>query len=450
MSITLPFNFEPRWYQLPLLQALDSGKKRAAVVWPRRHGKDKTILNWCIKTLGNPRSLPQTCFYCLPEISQGRKVIWDNIDQSGFSLKKHFPEPLVANMNNHEMKVTFNNGSIFQVVGSDRYDSLIGTNPKIIVFSEYAKTNPKAWEILGPIVDDPGNDGVAIFISTPRGKNHFHKLFLNAKKNPDKWFSELLTNDNTHIMSEKQLNELRNEGRSEEYIQQEYFCSFEGLIEGAIYGRYILEAERERRVTHVPYDRTFLVHTAWDIGLDATSVVFFQIIGNQINIIDHYESKNLAMVGSINEVKARPYQYGTHFAPHDGKNRSVQTNSTFVDIAEQMGFNMHVLPNDKTIIDGIEIVKGIMPRIFFDSVKCEYLISCLQSYHTEFDENLQKYRKEPAHDWTSHAADALRYACIAIKDGYISGQHKSEWSSIKNNNNYYGNVGGKPQPKFMQ
>jgi len=450
MALQLPYNYEPRWYQEPLLYALDSGKKRAAVVWPRRHGKDKTILNWCIKKIANPKSLPQTCFYCLPEISQGRKVIWDNIDQSGFALKKHFPEPLIENLNNHEMKVTFTNGSIFQVVGSDRYDSLIGTNPRIIVFSEYAKTNPKAWEILGPIVDDPGNDGVAIFISTPRGKNHFYHLFVNAKKNPDKWFTELLTNDDTHIMSPERLDELRKEGRSEEYIQQEYFCSFEGLIEGSIFGRYVLEAEREQRICHVPYDKTHLVHTAWDIGLDATAVIFFQLVGNSINIIDHYESKNLAMQGSIHEVRSRPYQFGTHFAPHDGKNRNVMTNSTFVDIAEQLGFNMQVLANDKSIIDGIELAKGLFPRMQFDNVKCEYLLSCLQSYYTEFDEKLQKYRNEPRHDWASHSSDALRYMALAIHGGYITGEHKSEWSKIKKNINYYGNMIPNSQPGILR
>jgi hypothetical protein len=338
------------------------------------------------------------------------------------------------------MRVKFTNGSIFQIVGSDCYDSLIGTNPKIIVFSEYAKTNPKAWEILGPIVDDPDNGGIAIFISTPRGKNHFHKLFVNGKKNPSKWFTELITNDDTQLMSAKRLQELRDEGRSEEFIQQEYFCSFEGLIEGSIYGKYVIESTRNNMVCNVPYDKTYLVHTAWDIGLDATSVIFFQLIGNSINVIDHYETKNLAMVGSITEVRNRGYQLGINFAPHDGKNRSVQTGSTFVDIAEQMGFNMTVIPNSKSILDGIEISKGLFPRMQFDSAKCEYLLSCLQSYHTEYDEKLDRYKKEPCHDWTSHASDAFRYMSIAIRDGYISGEHKSEWSNIKKNNNYYDNM----------
>jgi hypothetical protein len=299
-------------------------------------------------------------------------------------------------------------------------------------------------------VDSPGNNGVAIFISTPRGKNHFYNLFLNAKKNPDKWFAELLTNDDTKVMSKEKLDELRREGRSEEYIQQEYFCSFEGLIEGSIYGKYILEADREKRITHVPYDKTYLVHTAWDIGLDATSVVFFQLIGNYINIIDHYESKNLAMQGSIHEVKSRPYQYGMHFAPHDGKNRNVMTGSTFVDLAEQLGLNMQVLANDKSIADGIEIVKGMFPRFQFDNVKCEYLISCLQSYHTEFDDRLQKYRSEPKHDWSSHASDAFRYMALAIRAGHISGEHKSEWSKIKQNINYYDNMYPKQHAGFLR
>lgn len=455
MTTILPVNYEPRWYQLPLLDALDSGIKRAAVVWPRRHGKDKSVLNWCIKTIADPSfsgviKTPCTCFYCLPEISQGRKVIWNSIDHSGFPFKSHFPLALIENLNNQEMRVTFKNGSIFQIVGSDCYDSLIGTNPKIIVFSEYAKTNPKAWEILGPIVDDPDNDGIAIFISTPRGKNHFHKLFVNGKKNPQKWFTELITNDDTQLMTPKRLQELRDEGRSEEFIQQEYFCSFEGLIEGSIYGRYVLEADRTGKICSIPYLRTHLVHTAWDIGLDATSVVFFQLVDNSINVIDHYESKNLAAEGSIGEVLKRPYIFGTHFSPHDGRNRSVLTGSNFVQLAEQLGMDMTVIPNTKSKHDGIDIVKGLFPRMQFDNVKCEYLVSCIQSYHLEYDEKLDKYKAEPAHDWTSHASDAMRYMAIAIKEGYISGEHKSEWSNIKKNINYYDNMPNNNHPGFLR
>jgi len=436
----LPVNFTPRSYQKKLLKALDSGIKRAVVVWPRRHGKDKTILNWCIKTIADGQ--PQICFYCLPELKHGRKVIWDAIDNSGFAFKNHFPKELIANLNNSDMKVTFTNGSIFQVVGSDTYDSLIGSNPKIVVFSEYGVTNPRAWDFLRPILDNPENKGTAIFIGTCRGKNHFYKLFKMAQLEENKatWFSELLTNDDTHLLSDDDFTRMRREGMSEELIQQEFFCSWEGLIEGSIYGNYLGVAEREQRICHVPYDINYLVHTAWDIGLDATAVTFFQLIGNEIHIIDHYETKNVAMIGSINEIKSRPYQYGIHFSPHDGRNRSVTTGSCFVDLAEQMGLNMEVIPNDKSIADGIEIVKGTFNRMFFDKVKCEYLISCLQSYHTEYDEKLQKYRAQPCHDWASHSSDSVRYMCLAIKNGINSIQGRDEWSNIKTTNNYYGNA----------
>lgn len=441
VEIQLPVNFTERSYQKKLLVALDAGVKRAVVVWPRRHGKDKTVFNWCIKQIANPEDKPQICFYCLPELKHGRKVIWDAIDNSGFAFKNHFPKELVANMNNSDMKVTFTNGSIFQVVGSDTYDSLIGSNPKIVVFSEYGVTNPRAWDFLRPILDNPENKGTAIFIGTCRGKNHFYKLFKMAQleENKSTWFSELLTNDDTHLLSDDDFTRMRREGMSEELIQQEFFCSWEGLIEGSIYGNYLAAAEREKRICHVPYDSTYLVHTAWDIGLDATAVVFFQLIGNEIHIIDHYETKNMAMTGSINEVKSRPYQYGTHFAPHDGRNRSVTTGTCFVDIAEQMGMTMEVIPNDKSIADGIEITKGTFNRIFFDHSKCEYLISCLQSYHTQYDEKLQKYRSEPLHDWSSHSSDSVRYMCLAIKNGINGIQGRDDWANIKTTNNYYGN-----------
>lgn len=445
--IKLPHNFTPRFYQLNLLKNLDSGIKRAVIVWPRRHGKDKTIFNWCIRELANPLAQPRTCFYCLPELKHARKVIWDAIDNSGFPFLHHAPENLIANRNNADMKLTFTNGSIFQMVGSDKYDSLVGSNPKIVIFSEYGITNPRAWDFIRPILDNPENKGTAVFIGTPRGKNHFYKLFKMAQTRKD-WFCEILTNDDTHLLSDEDIEKIRSEGVSEEMIQQEYFCSWEGLLEGSIYGRYIGQAEEDNRITHVPYDNTHLVHTAWDIGLDATAVIFFQVIGNQVNIIDHYETKNMAMSGTINEVRKKPYQYGSHFYPHDGKNRSVITGCSFVDAAEQLGFNMQGIKNENSysILDGIEIAKGIFNRVFFDRTKCEYLLSCLQSYRTEFDENKQVYRSEPVHDWASHSSDAFRYMAIAIKNNLISGFHQSEWSNLKEQSGYYNN--NRPSSKF--
>ena len=199
MTLTLPFNFNPRPYQLNFLRALDSGIKKAVWVCHRRAGKDICTLNWCIKTLMQETA---TCFYIMPTYSQGKKVIWDSVNNDGFRFLDYFPKQIIANKNNQEMKIRLINGSLFQVIGSDNIDSLMGTNPKIVVFSEAALQDPQAWEYIRPILRV--NKGYAIFISTPRGKNHFYELFRMAKQNSD-WFAERLTVEDTKNRCEAKL-----------------------------------------------------------------------------------------------------------------------------------------------------------------------------------------------------------------------------------------------------
>lgn len=414
----------------------------------RRGGKDKTIFNWCINELVQR---PQTCYYCLPEFSHGRRVIWDNIDNSGFPLLGHIP-PGLANLNKQEMKITFWNGSIFQLVGADSYDKLVGANPKIVVFSEYAITNARAWEYLRPILDNPENKGVAIFISTPRGKNHFYDMYQIAKADPENWFCQIITNNDTNLLSAKDLERLRREGMSEDMIQQEFFCSFSGTMEGSYYGRYISTAEQEGRIGPVSYDNNHLVYTAWDIGIgDSMSIVFFQLRGDQILIIDHYENRGHRLSHYIDELRNRSYQYGGHFVPHDAGNRSPITGGTFVDAARELQIDMTVIPNDTRIEEGIEIVRGMFQRLYIDNRKCEYLLKCLQNYAADYDEKNKVLKPAPRHDWTSHTSDAVRYMCLAIKKGLITSQQASEWSNIKQKYNYYGDITPQPPPhRFLR
>lgn len=445
IHIDIPYNFTPRFYQEPVIDALRSGIKRVALIFHRRAGKDKTILNWCIESLLEDT---KTCFYCLPELTHARRVIWDGIDNSGFRVLDHFPDAIVADRNKSEMKITLVNGSVFQLVGADRYDALVGTNPKIIVFSEYAITDPQAWELMRPILDSPENDGVAIFISTPRGRNHFWELCKIARENPDRWFFDLKTVDDTEIISVSDLDRFRREGMSEELIQQEYYCSFEIGQEGSYYGRYMSVMEREGRIGNVRYDNNHLVYTAWDLGIgDSMVITFFQLFPDgSISIIDYYENRGYPMAHYIQELRARNekygYQYGIHFVPHDARHRNIITGSTFLDHAEQLGVAMSVVPSELSIMDGIEIVRGMLSRIRIDAIKCEYLIKCLLQYHAEYNDKAHCYKNAPCHDWASHACDSIRMLAIAIKTNLITRQDKEEWSSIKQKYNYYDSMPG--------
>ena len=224
MEITLPSNFEPRSYQLPFLKAWDNGAKRMVLVWHRRSGKDKT----CIANL--PKKMFDRVgayYYFAPTYSQGKKIIWDGMDGDGFRMIDHIPKELrKGKPNETEMKVELVNGSFFQVIGTDKIDSVVGTNPVGCIFTEYSLQDPRAWDLVRPILAE--NGGWAVFIFTPRGMNHGWKILQQAKDN-EEWFFQELSVDDTNAISEEVLLGEKKE-MPNDLFQQEYYCKF---IEGA-------------------------------------------------------------------------------------------------------------------------------------------------------------------------------------------------------------------------
>lgn len=407
--VNLPYNFRPRMYQYPLLAALDSGCKRACAVWSRRSGKDVTVLNWVIKELYLEK---KTAFYCLPTFAQARRVIWDSINNEGFKLIDHFPAEIIKAKNVAEMKITLTNGSVFQLIGSDQYDRLVGTNPKIVVFSEAALSDSRAWDYIKPIL--AANDGVAIFISTPRGKNWFFDLYQMALKSDD-WFCEKLTNEDTRVVSKEQIERERAEGMSDELIAQEFACSFDRGVDGTYYGRLMSKAWDDNRITSVPYDTSLDVNTSWDLGVgDATAIWFWQETpGGEVHFIDFYENNGESLSHYISVLREKDYLYGKHFFPHDIKARELGTGSSREEMLRKLGIKPSVVAKN-AVDDGIQAVRSVLPRCWFDKNKCAVGIKHLENYRKHFSDKLKVYMDRPLHDEHSDAADSMRYACSSI------------------------------------
>jgi len=401
--------FQPRQYQIPLIKALNSGTKRAVFVAHRRAGKDILAFNWAIfQLLLNPG---WTCFHILPTYSQAKKVIWDANTNESLRLLDYIPKEVIESKNGQQMQIRFTNGSVYQLIGSDNIDSLVGTNPKIIIFSEYAIQSPAAWEYLRPILDV--NKGFALFISTPRGKNHFYDLMNMAKTNKD-WFCQVLSIKDTNVLNEEDMAKLRLEGTSEDHIQQEYYCSFNRGVEGSYYGRLIEKAREEQRICKVPYDTRCPVHTAFDIGYgDSTSITFWQEIGGELRIIDFYENSGEGIAHYAKILQQRPYVYGTHYMPHDAGSGSIQTGRTLQDVAYEVGLKTTILERETDIAIGIEAVRSLLSIAYIDESKCVHLLKCLENYHKKYNEKTQSYSDNPTHDWCSHASDSVRYMANA-------------------------------------
>lgn len=412
-AVSLPHNFEPRDYQLDFFDARTNGCKRCILVWNRRAGKDTSAWNQLIMDAWETKGI---YYYIFPTAIQGRKVLWDGMTNNGMRFLDFIPKILIRSVNNQEMKITLRNGSLIQVLGSDNYNSIMGTNPSGCIFSEYSLQNPNAWNYIRPILD--ANNGWAVFVFTPRGSNHAKDLFDMALKpdNRDSWFCQLLTNKETHILDENGLAKLRKEEVSEDMIQQEWFCSFTLGIQGSYYAAYLGDARDEGRIGHVPHDKLSRVFTAWDIGLDCTSIIFYQYIGNQVNIIDYYEKKDEELTHFAAVIQSKPYIYDSHYAPDDTAKRQQSNKYTTKQIIGDLGVEFTTFRSiDISVDTGIEWARGLFPRIWIDEEKCTLLIRALENYRRVWDDEFKIYRSKPVHDRWSHAADAFRYLAIATR-----------------------------------
>ena len=414
MEIQLPYNFTPRDYQLPLLEALDSGVKRAVWVAHRRSGKDKTALNFMFKKMFERVG---SYYYFLPTYKQGRKVIWQGLDKEGFKFMSHLPKELRKHTREQDMLVETINGSIFQVIGTDDIDRVVGTNPVGIVLSEYALQDPRAWDYVRPILAE--NGGWALFNYTPRGRNHGYDIYELAKASED-WFCEKLTVDDTKAIDPKVLEqekkEIIDQHGNEALFLQEYYCSFDVSVEGAYYGSQIELATEEGRITKVPYDESIPVSTFWDLGIgDATAIWFVQQVGMAVRLIDYYEATGEGLAHYAGVIQEKGYTYQDHWAPHDIEVREFGTGKSRREQALNFDIDFRVTPR-LSLEDGINAARSMFKRMWFDDDKCREGLNALKSYHKEYDSKKQTYRDRPAHDWSSHGADALRYLAVGLEE----------------------------------
>ena len=420
-KLTIPYNFQPRQYQIPLFKAFDAGIKRGVCCWHRRAGKDKCGLNLFIREMFKRKG---QYYHLFPTARQARKAIWDGIDKDGLKVMDHFPKEVIVSKNETDMKITLTNGSIYQLVGTDMgLDWLVGTNPVGLLFSEYPIMSPKAWDFLRPIIRE--NDGIALFVYTPRGQNHGHRMFEMAQNN-DQWFCSKLTvedtrrdsegEDGSRVVSADDLEEERREGMDEQMIQQEYFCSFHAAIPGAYFAREMTRMETDGRIGRVPWEPKLRTSTYWDLGIDdSMSVVFAQQHGQEVRIIDYYEASGEGLPHFISEVKSKPYSYDSHNAPWDIEVRELTTGKTRRETARSLGINFRTGKKVNKKEEAIEQGRQLLSRCWMDRRKCERLIAALRNYHKEYDDKNQVFKARPVHNWASHGADSFMELAMSIR-----------------------------------
>lgn len=427
-KIDIPHKFVLRPYQESLWDYMvdDKPNKRAVWIAHRRAGKDKTMLNIMIRKMFQRIG---TYAYFFPTFTQGRRVLWDGMDKDGFRFMDHFPKEVVKRKNATTMTIELINGSIFQVLGTDNYNSIVGANVIGSVFSEYSLQDPRAWGFIRPMLAE--NGGWAIFNYTPRGHNHGFDLLKLAQNQTD-WYVEILDVNKTNAIPAEVLVGERQEmlrlSGSDALYQQEYMCDFSVPVQGAYYVNELTIASEQGRITKVPYEMELPVHTAWDLGVgDATAIWFYQVVGGEVRVIDYYEDEGEGMLHYFKVLKEKGYVYGEHYAPHDIAVREFTMGKARIDIAREVGINFRIVPR-LGLDDGIMSTRLLFNRMWFDETKCERGLECLKNYHKEYDDKNKVYRDHPLHDWASNGADAFRYLCLSVQsDVYVKDKPSSEY-----------------------
>jgi len=398
--VTIPYAPRPQFKSFH-----DRSQRWACLVAHRRAGKTVACINELIRAACLCDRPEPRFAYIAPYYAQAKDVAW--------SYLKRFTLPIPGvSVNESELRVDLPNEARVRLYGADNYDRLRGTYFDGIVLDEYGDMDPRAWaEVIRPALAD--RQGWAVFIGTPKGRNHFCEVWESATNNTA-WFSAMLKASQTGLVPEAELIDARASMTADQY-EQEFECSFQAAVVGAYYGREMGEAEASGRITRVPREPAIEVITAWDLGYrDSTAIWFVQIVGREVRIIDYLENSGVGIDWYAAQLRTKPYIYGECILPHDAEPKELTSDRSIKDALNQAGFKTRVLPQHK-IPDGINAARLLLPKCVFDATACKRGLEALRMYRREWDEKRKSFHDRPLHDWTSHGADAWRYLAMGLR-----------------------------------
>jgi len=394
-----------RYEERPHFTALHKRTRRWAIaVCHRRAGKTVACINELIRkaeicTNPNPRFA-----YIAPQLNQAKDIAWSYL--LGFT--DHLAPERKTNAAELWVELPHNKARI-RIYGADNPDRLRGIYLDGVVLDEFGDMDPGTWtQVLRPALSD--REGWAIFIGTPKGRNLFWRLWSQAADDPD-WYRLELKASATGLIAAKELADARKAMSDDEYAQ-EYECSFDAAVRGAYFARELQQAEADDRVTRVPHDPRLPVHTAWDLGIaDSTVIWFLQTAGRETRLIDVLKGEGVGLDWYARRLAERDWLWGNHYLPHDAQVRELGTGKSRVEVLHELGIKARICPNIP-LEDGIQAARLLLATCWFDAEACKAGLEALRMYRREWDDKAQEFRARPLHDWTSHYADAFRYFAV--------------------------------------
>lgn len=334
------------------------------------------------------------------------KLLSDQINDMGLSAHYQVQKTVILGNNGTEIYFAGLRHNV------DNIKSMEGVD--IVWVEEAQAVSKSSWDVLIPTIRKDGSEIWVTFNPELELDDTYHRFVLHPPSNSvvckvgwqdNPWFPDVLRTEMLDLKARDQAAWLN---------VWEGNCKT--IADGAIYANELRQSQADGRITDVPYDPSVPVDTFWDLGvLDPTSIWFAQNVGGEIRIIDYYEANDVGLTAHAQVLQQKGYNYGKHYAPHDIQVRDFTTGRTRLEAAASLGIRFEVVPR-QSVEDGIHAVKMVFPRLWFDSLRTKHGINCLSNYRRAYNTTLGEYMATPVHDYTSHAADSLRYLAVSMSE----------------------------------
>jgi hypothetical protein len=407
------------------------GIRRCFLVRPRRSGKEVESWNMIVSSaIENPGLY----LMIYPNNNRGKIVLWEGAitmpNGSSLPFIKMIPHPFILRVNNQDMSIKLTNGSVIRVIGSDiDPDKLRGANPRGAVFSEFAFSDPRVFDILRPAFRQ--NNAWVILQTTFNGMNHAYQLMKKNEHN-DKWYCKidsvetLVDEFGDRYVTDEMIQEDRDSGMPEYLIQQEYYSVVQTNQETLYFSNeinYIYNTEKLVKDLFIPDRRAFAF---FDIGMNDSTAVIIMQFDDKYNpaIIAYHEKNNQPLEYYVRWIEStcarRNIVLSDLYIPHDGQKRDFNTGKNTVDFARDLGYTAHIVPKPTSKFNAIQSMRRMLYRTRFNETETKRLIDCLSNYSKDFDVKKGIYKDEPLHNWASHAVDAYQTMTLAIDANMIA------------------------------
>jgi hypothetical protein len=341
--------------------------------------------------------------YIAPNYAMAKRIAWEYL--------KQYAAPLIQQVHESELRVTLKNEAKIFLLGAEKADNLRGMYLDAAALDEYAQIRPSAVsQVILPCLSD--RQGWMVLMGTPKGKNHFYDAYKKASYDQG-WFSMMARADETGIIPPEELALIRSQMDESDY-QQEFLCSFEAALKGAIYGLEMEQAEREGRIGDFELDPNLPVDVITDLGYaDDTVLGFFQQSRGQILIHEVYSNNEQNWDHYLDEMDSRNVR--DVYLPHDAKAKNLQTGRSIVEQTIKRGYRPKIVQDHK-LRDGIAATRKLLPYVYWNRPLTSGAVEAMKSYRRAWDDKNNCYKETPLHDWSSHIADMVRYLGITVNN----------------------------------